>query len=164
MSWQPCSATQAMPVTKHSSCLCRARRRRVLSQFEDLQQCYLRLRKSGKTPAAAAGLPSSPFQQATLESGGSQPPSKRFKQEQQPQAEVAMDCTPAADPCKEGRGAEAGVSPAEPSVCFPAASQVCFVCMVGSLHSSAICSWAVRSVACESHTQLPLLLCSVDCS
>lgn len=155
-----------MPVTKHSPCLCRARRRRVLSQFEDLQQCYLRLRKSGKTPAAAAGLPSSPFQQATVESGGSKPPSKRLKQEQQPQAEVAMDCTPALDPRKEGQGAEAGVSPAEPSLLFPAASQVCFVCMVDLLHIAVICSWAVRWVPRDLLTELPLLpllLCSLDC-
>ena len=94
----------------------------MLSQFEDLQQCYLRLRKSGKTPAAAAGLPCSPFQQAAVQSGGSEPPSKRLKQ--------SMDCTPAVDPSKEAQGAEAGVSPAEPSVSFPAASQVCFACMV----------------------------------
>ncbi|KAL3154242.1 hypothetical protein ABBQ32_013742 [Trebouxia sp. C0010 RCD-2024] len=116
------AATQDQAATQEAAL--RARRRRVLSQFEDLQQCYLRLRKSGKTPAAAAGLPSSPFQQATVESGGSKPPSKRLKQEQQPQAEVAMDCTPALDPRKEGQGAEAGVSPAEPSLLFPAASQV----------------------------------------
>lgn len=115
--------------TKQRSCLCRARRRRVLSQFEDLQQCYLRLRKSGKTPAAAAGLPRSPFQEDAIEVGGNEPPSKRLRQEHQPQSAMPMECTLSTDPLEAGQGAEAGVSPAEASGSFAAASQVCCVCM-----------------------------------
>lgn len=89
----------------------------MLSQFEDLQQCYLRLRKSGKTPAAAAALPVSPFQQGTAELAGIEPPSKRIKQEHQPQPQTQLpaDSACTADPPRGGQGAEAGVSPAEPS-------------------------------------------------
>lgn len=97
----------------------------MLSQFEDLQQCYLRLRKSGKTPAAAAALPVSPFQQGTAEVGGSQPPSKRIKQQHQPQLkQMPAGSTPAVETPRDAQGAEAGVSPAEPSAAVDAASQV----------------------------------------
>ena len=97
----------------------------MLSQFEDLQQCYLRLRKSGKTPAAAAALPVSPFHQANVESG-SEPPSKRIKKEHQLQPQMPAHSTSTMDPLRGGQGAEAGVSPAEPSASVAAASQVCF--------------------------------------
>lgn len=112
----PCTLHDTAPhATQRSFCLCRARRRRVLSQFEDLQQCYLRLRKSGKTPAAAATLPVSPFQQGTAELAGNEPPSKRIKQEHQPQMQMPAGSTCTADPPRDSQGAEAGVSPAEPS-------------------------------------------------
>ena len=91
----------------------------MLSQFEDLQQCYLRLRKSGKTPAATASLPVSPFQQGTAELGGNEPPSKRVKQEHQP-----ADSTPAVETTRDGLQLEVGVSPAEPSAAVATASQV----------------------------------------
>ena len=94
----------------------------MLSQFEDLQQCYLRLRKSGKTPAAAAEVPVSPFQQDAAELGSNEPPSKRIKQEHQAQSPAGS--TPAMAPPRDGSGAEAGVSPAEPSVAVAAAPQV----------------------------------------
>ena len=97
----------------------------MLSQFEDLQQCYLRLRKSGKTPAAAAALPVSPFQQGVAESVGSEPPSKRIKQEHQPRlSQTPAGSTSAVETPRNGQGAEAGVSPAEPSAAVHAASQV----------------------------------------
>lgn len=116
------AATQDQAATQEAAL--RARRRRVLSQFEDLQQCYLRLRKSGKTPAAAAGLPRSPFQEDAIEVGGNEPPSKRLRQEHQPQSAMPMECTLSTDPLEAGQGAEAGVSPAEASGSFAAASQV----------------------------------------
>ena len=97
----------------------------MLSQFEDLQQCYLRLRKSGKTPAAAATLPVSPFQQGTAELEGIEPPSKRIKQEHQPQStQTPAGSTAAAETPQDGQGAKAGVSPAEPVAAVAAASQV----------------------------------------
>ena len=99
----------------------------MLSQFEDLQECYLRLRKSGKAPAAAAALPVSPFQQGTSELEGNEPASKRIKQEHQPpstQTPAAHTSTIAVGPPRDGQWAEAGVSPAEPAAAVAAASQV----------------------------------------
>lgn len=57
--------------------MCRARRRRLLSQFEDLQQCYLRLRNPKKRPAQPLKLPQlSANKQQALDQ-----PAKRIKQE-----------------------------------------------------------------------------------
>lgn len=59
---------------------CRARRRRLLSQFEDLQQCYLRLRN----PKKRSAQPLVPTQQSAnkqQQPSASQPGAKRIKQE-----------------------------------------------------------------------------------
>ena len=109
-----------------------------MSQFEDLQQCYLRLRKSGRSLAGSVALPVSPFQQAALASpDGDEQPRKRIKQEPQPQLQeqqsqlqLPADSAATLDPLKGGSGAEAGVSPAEsPAAAAAAASQVC--CLLG---------------------------------
>ena len=92
---------------------CRARRRRLLSQFDDLQQCYLRLRKGGKTaaPHLVSALPS----KHAAEASEDQPSSKRMKQGESSQPEAHL---PAArlDPLSNDEAA--GVSPAD----FPTTS------------------------------------------
>ena len=77
---------------------CRARRRRVLSQFDDLQQCYLRLRQAGRTPAPhlVPVLPSKHARELGEASGSAdQAGSKRIKQESSPQPHVRADVDPA---------------------------------------------------------------------
>ena len=86
------------------------------------------MRKSGKTPAAAAAIPASPFQQAALESAGDEQPSKRVKQEHQPLLQLPADSRATLDPLGGGQQAEAGISPAEPSA--PAAAAAASVSQV----------------------------------
>ncbi|DBA99789.1 TPA: hypothetical protein ACH3X3_012332 [Trebouxia sp. C0006] len=93
----------------------RSRRRRVLSQFDDLQQCYLRLRKAGKT-AAPHLVPAGPSKHATqCPAAEDQPSVKRIKHEQpsqaQPHAEPPADSSARPDPLSSGGAAE--VTPAD---------------------------------------------------
>ncbi|KAA6423733.1 MAG: ubiquitin ligase COP1 [Trebouxia sp. A1-2] len=95
----------------------RSRRRRVLSQFDDLQQCYLRLRKAGKT-AAPHLVPAGPSKHATQCPAAEDEPSvKRIKHEQpsqaqaQAHAEPPADSTAGPDPLSSGGAAE--VTPAD---------------------------------------------------
>ena len=63
---------------------CRQRRRRVLSQFEDLQQCYLRLHKAGKS-AAPSMLPASPSTHAANAAAAAAAAHHQPQQQQQQQ-------------------------------------------------------------------------------
>lgn len=99
----------AFVITQSVLCVCRARRRRVLSQFDDLQQCYLRLRKAGKT-AAPHLVPSLPSKHASQASASEdQPSKKRMKQEASPQPEplVPADSLAGLDPLSTAEGREA---------------------------------------------------------
>ncbi|KAL0026516.1 hypothetical protein WJX77_004268 [Trebouxia sp. C0004] len=91
----------------------RSRRRRVLSQFDDLQQCYLRLRKAGKT-AAPHLVPAGPSKHPTQCPAAEDEPSvKRIKHEQpsQPHAQPPADSPAGPDPLSSDGAAE--VTPAD---------------------------------------------------
>ena len=110
--------------------MCRSRRRRVLSQFDDLQQCYLRLRKAGKT-AAPHLVPAGPSKHATqCPAAEDQPSVKRIKHEQpsqaQPHAEPPADSSARPDPLSSGGAAEVTPADAPSSSVHPQVWPFCF--------------------------------------
>lgn len=110
--------------------MCRSRRRRVLSQFDDLQQCYLRLRKAGKT-AAPHLVPTGPSKHATqCPAAEDQPSIKRIKHEQpsqaQAHAEPPADSTAGPDPLSSGGAAEVTPADAPSSSVHPQVWLLCF--------------------------------------
>lgn len=81
----------------------------MLSQFDDLQQCYLRLRKAGKT-AAPHLVPEPPHKHATgAPAPEDQPSGKRIKREEPTHSHAQLPAGP--DPL--GIGGAAEVTPAE---------------------------------------------------
>ncbi len=110
--------------------MCRSRRRRVLSQFDDLQQCYLRLRKAGKT-AAPHLVPAGPSKHATqCPAAEYQPSVKRIKHEQPSQAqalsEPPADSAAGPDPLSSGGAAEVTPADAPSSSVHPQVWLLCF--------------------------------------
>ena len=110
--------------------MCRARRRRVLSQFEDLQQCYLRLRKAGKSAAPKMVQPTKQAaSKHAADDSVAQPQQslKRAKKDQAVSLQPPEDAGAVLDPFSNGSGPSAALVP-------PRASVSPKVCMLSHLY------------------------------
>ena len=146
-----------------SPLMCRSRRRRVLSQFDDLQQCYLRLRKAGKT-AAPHLVPAGPSKHATqCPAAEDQPSVKRIKHEQpsQAHAEPPADSSAGPDPLSSGGTAEVTPADAPSSSVHPQVWLLCFW-SASILRPSCVTLASTHDVCCMLSNVLQLfhrLLC-----